>query len=80
MSNILKQHSVRHHDEPFFILFSSQSIHSPFQVPDIYQNMYRSSKNKTLSLTKKVGLVFSETNYELIYPLIFNDGNVKRMR
>ena len=52
--NILKLHSTHHRENPLFMLFAAQSIHSPHQVPDIYQNMYRNLTRQSLGLTKKV--------------------------
>ena len=53
---ILKQHSRHYSDQPFFLFFSAQSIHAPYQVPKQYQDMYRDSNKKTLSLSKTVSL------------------------
>ena len=50
----LEKHSKRYSNQPFFLLFSPQSPHTPFQVPKEYQNLYKTLSKQKLSPQKTV--------------------------
>lgn len=54
IKELLRQHSSQNSNNPFFLLFSAQSIHGPIEVPKEYQNLYRNSKKETLTTQKMV--------------------------
>ena len=55
MKDTLKHHSKQNPSQPIFLLFASQLVHGPFEVPNEYQRLYRNSAKEKLSKQKMVG-------------------------